>query len=325
MASPWAGSRLGGLPGCRGTAAAAARPRSNSRTAALPAGQGGTGDTWQFKELKTGRDVAVKFIKRPLPKVLQTNILREFTVSSHTLGNLPVGRARASACPPCCTGQHCLPSRHAHKPADAMQPCRQASLGELFAHGGRQAALQRTCSCRAPSESASERHWGVPRMFRQLQQHANAQLQLGCPTLGAGSTQLAGRMARMLLPPLVPFPARPPALATPARPPACLPALQIQADLGFGNEHVIKAYEAVLTPSHLCLCERRGQAVTASTGREGKRVGSRVHCHMPGPLLACCGAMRHPAACPGRPLPPPRPPCRRPTPACPRCLRCPLQ
>jgi serine/threonine-protein kinase SRK2 len=48
---------------------------------ALPAGQGGTGDTWQFRELKTGQDVAVKFIKRPLPKVLQTNILREFTVS----------------------------------------------------------------------------------------------------------------------------------------------------------------------------------------------------------------------------------------------------
>ncbi len=30
-------------------------------------------------------------------------------------------------------------------------------------------------------------------------------------------------------------------------------ALQIQADLGFGHEHVIKAYEAVLTPTHLCL------------------------------------------------------------------------
>lgn len=29
--------------------------------------------------------------------------------------------------------------------------------------------------------------------------------------------------------------------------------MQIQADLGFGHEHVIKAYEAVLTPTHLCL------------------------------------------------------------------------
>ena len=44
------------------------------------AGKGGTGDTWHFKDMKNGRDVAVKFIKRPLPKVLQTNILREFTV-----------------------------------------------------------------------------------------------------------------------------------------------------------------------------------------------------------------------------------------------------
>ncbi|PRW57692.1 Serine threonine- kinase SAPK9 [Chlorella sorokiniana] len=45
-------------------------------------GQGGTGDTWHFKDLKNGRDVAVKFIKRPLPKVLQTNILREFTIQA---------------------------------------------------------------------------------------------------------------------------------------------------------------------------------------------------------------------------------------------------
>lgn len=45
-------------------------------------GQGGTGDTWHFKDVKNGRDVAVKFIKRPLPKVLQTNILREFTIQA---------------------------------------------------------------------------------------------------------------------------------------------------------------------------------------------------------------------------------------------------
>ena len=31
------------------------------------------------------------------------------------------------------------------------------------------------------------------------------------------------------------------------------PLQQIQADLGFGHSNVIKAYEAVLTPSHLCL------------------------------------------------------------------------
>ncbi len=29
--------------------------------------------------------------------------------------------------------------------------------------------------------------------------------------------------------------------------------LQIQADLGFGHANVIKAYEAILTPTHLCL------------------------------------------------------------------------
>lgn len=45
-------------------------------------GQGGTGDTWHFKDLSNGRDVAVKFIKRPLPKVLQINILREFSIQA---------------------------------------------------------------------------------------------------------------------------------------------------------------------------------------------------------------------------------------------------
>ncbi len=43
-------------------------------------GKGGTGDTWLFKDLKTGEPVAIKFIRRPLPKVLVQNILREFTV-----------------------------------------------------------------------------------------------------------------------------------------------------------------------------------------------------------------------------------------------------
>ena len=50
--------------------------------AAACAGRGGTGDTWAFKDLRTGEVVAVKFIKRPLPKVLLQNIQREFTVSS---------------------------------------------------------------------------------------------------------------------------------------------------------------------------------------------------------------------------------------------------
>lgn len=43
-------------------------------------GRGGTGDTWLFKDVQTGEAVAIKFIKRPLPKVLHQNILREFTV-----------------------------------------------------------------------------------------------------------------------------------------------------------------------------------------------------------------------------------------------------
>ena len=49
-------------------------------------GRGGTGDTWLFKDIKTGKDVAIKFIKRPLPKVLHQNILREFTVSCFNQG-----------------------------------------------------------------------------------------------------------------------------------------------------------------------------------------------------------------------------------------------
>lgn len=34
--------------------------------------------------------------------------------------------------------------------------------------------------------------------------------------------------------------------------------LQIQAELGFGHEHVIKAYDAILTPTHLCLVSHGG-------------------------------------------------------------------
>lgn len=48
----------------------------------LRAGKGGTGDTWLYKDLTTGQEVAVKFIKRPLPKVLLTNIVREFQIQA---------------------------------------------------------------------------------------------------------------------------------------------------------------------------------------------------------------------------------------------------
>lgn len=44
-------------------------------------GRGGTGDTWLFKKAD-GEEVAVKFIKRPLPKVIMINILREFTIQA---------------------------------------------------------------------------------------------------------------------------------------------------------------------------------------------------------------------------------------------------
>ena len=44
------------------------------------AGKGGTGDTWAFLDKRTGEQVAIKFLKRPLPKVLLENIKREFLV-----------------------------------------------------------------------------------------------------------------------------------------------------------------------------------------------------------------------------------------------------
>lgn len=43
-------------------------------------GKGGTGDTGLFKDLQSGQEVAIKLIKRPLPKVIMPNILREVTV-----------------------------------------------------------------------------------------------------------------------------------------------------------------------------------------------------------------------------------------------------
>ncbi len=41
---------------------------------------GGTGDTGLFKDTRGGPDVAIKLIRRPLPKVIMPNILREVTV-----------------------------------------------------------------------------------------------------------------------------------------------------------------------------------------------------------------------------------------------------
>ena len=47
-------------------------------------GKGGTGDTGLFKDLQSGQEVAIKLIKRPLPKVIMPNILREVTVGLWT-------------------------------------------------------------------------------------------------------------------------------------------------------------------------------------------------------------------------------------------------
>ena len=82
------------------------------------AGQGGTGDTWHFKDLKNGRDVAVKFIKRPLPKVLQTNILREFTASlagatSAAFLSAWLGCTRRFGCRPTTRASSCAACLHA--------------------------------------------------------------------------------------------------------------------------------------------------------------------------------------------------------------------
>jgi serine/threonine-protein kinase SRK2 len=128
---------------CLATLSAPLRP-------SLSAGRGGTGDTWAFKHIPSGEDVAVKFIKRPIPKVLLPSITREFVV-----------RPLAPTF---------------FKPAPRLPPCRPP----LSAH---------------------------------------------CSLFIAFSTQ-----------PLSAF----------------LPA-QIQAELGFGHQNVIKAYEAILTRTHLCL------------------------------------------------------------------------
>jgi len=45
-------------------------------------GKGGTGDTWAFIDKRSGEQVAIKFLKRPLPKVLLENIKREFLIQA---------------------------------------------------------------------------------------------------------------------------------------------------------------------------------------------------------------------------------------------------
>ena len=77
-------------------------------------GKGGTGDTGLFKDLSSGEEVAIKLIKRPLPKVIMPNILREVTVSSRPK-DLCIRYWRYRSCSVECetrlrglTGQYCL-------------------------------------------------------------------------------------------------------------------------------------------------------------------------------------------------------------------------
>lgn len=45
-------------------------------------GRGGTGDTYLFTDKRNNQPVAIKLIKRPIPKVILPNILREIRVQS---------------------------------------------------------------------------------------------------------------------------------------------------------------------------------------------------------------------------------------------------
>lgn len=50
-------------------------------------GTGGSGDTGLFRAVRGGEEVAIKLIKRPLPKVVMPNILREITVRQTQTGS----------------------------------------------------------------------------------------------------------------------------------------------------------------------------------------------------------------------------------------------
>ncbi len=43
-------------------------------------GSGGTGETHLYRDRATGEEVAIKCVKRPIPKVVQPNLLREIRV-----------------------------------------------------------------------------------------------------------------------------------------------------------------------------------------------------------------------------------------------------
>ena len=43
-------------------------------------GKGGHGEIWLFKDKASGEEVAIKLIKRPIPKLVMPDILREIKV-----------------------------------------------------------------------------------------------------------------------------------------------------------------------------------------------------------------------------------------------------
>ena len=53
-------------------------------------GRGGTGDTHLYKDRANGEEVAIKLVKRPVPKVVQPNLLREIRVRSLCQGSLQI-------------------------------------------------------------------------------------------------------------------------------------------------------------------------------------------------------------------------------------------
>lgn len=112
-------------------------------------GRGGTGDTYLFKDNQTGEPVAIKFIKRPLPKVLHQNILREFTVRGQ-------GGAQGAAQPP---AGLCGPALLAPLPAQWPRVALAGPLGSRAASSlpaGCRTSVSRPCAARR-----SKRSWAL--------------------------------------------------------------------------------------------------------------------------------------------------------------------
>lgn len=57
-------------------------------------GEGGSGETWLMIEKHSGRQMALKMIQRPIPKVLHEMLLHEIQVRLAEVDSLPCGRRR---------------------------------------------------------------------------------------------------------------------------------------------------------------------------------------------------------------------------------------